>query len=406
VDRETQVLARRAANLAAVLPASLHPSSIAFDSGHASPELLPDLTSEAERALTRFRSEVLQYAPRPGIPDLRAEIAAFMATDGIHTDADHVMVTNGAKHAIELVCRLLLDEGDSIVVTAPTYFTALPIFRSFGATFVEIGQDHEGLDVGELEDRFERLRRAGSRLPKFIYNVPDFHNPTGVTMSLARREALLDLSARHRIFILEDSPYRMIRFEGNTLPSLKELDRGDLVFHLGTFSKLMAPGLRVGWVTTTPALIARLAQLKSDGGSCPLTQRVIVEFLAGGRLPEHMDRVRSTYRIHRDSMIAAMRNELPEITFTLPEGGYYLWLTLPPELDGAELAARAEQAGVTVLPGSKFFADPRAAHPRNHLRLAYSHATPAEIGEGVRRLATTVGLLDVGSSAAGARVGA
>jgi 2-aminoadipate transaminase len=369
------------------MPAVAPATNIAFDSGHAFPGVLPDLTAEAERALTRYRAETLQYAPRPGLPELRARIVDLMAADGIEVPAEQVLVTNGAKHAIELVCRLLLDEGDSIIVTAPTYFTSIPIFRSYGVRFIEVGQDDEGLDVEALASRLDDMARDGERLPKLVYNVPDFHNPTGVTMSLRRRQALIDLATERGLFIVEDSPYRQVRFAGGSVPALKALDREGVVFYVGTFSKLMAPGLRVGWAAAAPEMIARMIQLKSDGGSCPLTQRVIVEFLAADRLAAHIALVQRTYRANRDGMVAALGRELPEATFTPPDGGYYLWLTLPSGIDGDAVAAAASAAGVTVLAGSRFFARTDAGHPRHHLRLAYSHADAAESAEGVRRLA-------------------
>jgi len=362
--------------------------------------VLPDLTAEAERALTTFRGETLQYAPRPGLPELRARIVEQMNADGITAARENVLVTNGAKHAIDLICRVLLDEGDAIVVTRPTYFTAIPIFRSFGVRFIEVAQDRDGLDVAELTATLTMREREGQPPPKFIYNVPDFHNPTGVTMSLARREALIRLASERGIFVVEDSPYRKVRFEGTSIASLKALDSGDTVFYVGTFSKLMAPGLRVGWTIATPDMIARMIQLKSDGCSCPLTQRIIAEFLGGGRLTPHIDRVQTAYRANRDAMVAALRREMPDASFAVPEGGYYVWLTLPDDVDGDRLVRSASECGVTVLPGSKFFASPDVPHPKNHLRIAYSHATPDEVDDGIRRLATAYRAMNTGSTAA------
>lgn len=384
---QPDLLSRRASALAATLPAPAPATNLGFDSGHASNAVLPDLSAEAVRALTTFRAETLQYAPRPGLPALRACIVDQMAADGITCTRDQVLVTNGAKHAIDLICRVLLDEGDAIVVTRPTYFTAIPIFRSFGVRFIEVPQDHDGLDVDTLETMLAQRERDGFAAPKFIYNVPDFHNPTGVTMSLERRKALIALAAQRGIPIVEDSPYRNVRFEGESIPSLKALDPHNTVFYVGTFSKLMAPGLRVGWVVASPDMIARLVQLKSDGGSCPLTQRIITEFLTSGRLAPHIERVRETYGANRDAMVAALRRELPDASFAVPEGGYYVWLTLPDDSDGDAIARAASQGGVTVLPGNKFFATTDTAYPKNHLRVAYSHATPAEIDDGIRRLA-------------------
>jgi 2-aminoadipate transaminase len=385
---QSNSLSRRAAPLSATLPAGAPASNLAFDSGHASNAVLPDLTTEAERALTVYRTETLQYAPRPGLPELRTRIVEQMEADGISSARENVLVTNGAKHAIDLICRVLLDDGDPIVVTRPTYFTAIPIFRSFGVRFIEVGQDRDGMDVDALSRMLATRDHEGLPQPKFIYNVPDFHNPTGVTMSLERRKALIELASNRGIHIVEDSPYRKVRFEGTGLPSLKALDDTDTVFYVGTFSKLMAPGLRVGWTVASTEMIARMIQLKSDGGTCPLTQRIITEFLGGGRLPAHIDRVQATYRANRDAMVAAVRRELPDATFEVPHGGYYVWLTLPDDVDGDRVARAAIEAGVTVLPGSKFFASHDTPYPRNHLRVAYSHATTDEVDDGIRRLAT------------------
>ncbi|HEX6809909.1 MAG TPA: PLP-dependent aminotransferase family protein, partial [Gemmatimonadaceae bacterium] len=363
---------------------------------------LPDLTREAGDALSRFRAETLQYAPRPGLPELREWIAGHMRADGAAVTAANVLVTNGAKHALELVCRLTLDEGDAVVVTSPTYFSAIPIIRSFGATFIEVPQDKDGMDVDALARVLDRAASA-ARLPKFIYNVPDFHNPTGVTMPIERRRALVDLAVRHRVLLVEDSPYRKVRFEGQSVPSLKSLDTdGTAVIQLGTFSKLLAPGLRVGWAAGAPDLLARMAQLKTDAGSCPLTQRVILEFCTAGRLETHTARVQDAYRAHRDRMVRAMARELPEVSFQVPNGGYYLWLSLPPGVDGDELARRAADAGVIVIAGSKFFANGGGDQRGRFIRVAFSHADGDEIDEGVRRLAAACHVLGSGAAAGAA----
>jgi 2-aminoadipate transaminase len=393
---EEALLARRAARLPANVAAAGHGSAISFDSGHAFPGVLPDLTEFAGRAISTHRAETLQYAPRFGLPELRDWIAEYMTRDGVKgMNAENVLVVNGAKHGLELVCRLLLDEGDAVVVTSPTYFTAIPIFKSFGVEFIEVSQDADGLNVEELRGVLEERKRAGRAMPKFIYDVPDFHNPSGVTMSRARREALIKLASEFGMFIVEDSPYRKVRFEGESEPPIKALDDAGRVLMLGTFSKLLAPGLRIGWVAGPAEILARMAQLKSDAGSCPLTQRIIIEFCGAGQLPVHIKGVQETYRAHRDRMVAAMRRDFPEARFSIPHGGYYLWLTLPEGCDGDELFRAAEREGVIVVPGSKFFASSgmsavsgaSKAPPKNHIRAAYSHANLEEIDEGVRRLA-------------------
>jgi 2-aminoadipate transaminase len=386
-------VARRAASLSPTLSGSDHGDAISFDSGHAFPAVLPDLTTASERALNQYRHEALQYGPRPGLREMREWIAGHLAGEGAAVGADDLLIVNGAKQAIELVCRTLLDPGDSIVVTGPTYFTSIPLFRSFEVEFIEIGQDAEGLDTGELEAVLDRRRREGRPTPKFIYDVPEFHNPTGVTMSRRRREALLDIAGRHGTWVVEDSPYRAIRFEGSPQPSLLALDGGSGVIHVGTFSKLIAPGTRIGWVTAPREILARMVQLKADGGSSPLVQRIVVEWLKDGNLPGHTENARRTYRAHRDRMLEALKREMPDTGVAVPQGGYYLWLTLPGDVDADELAARAAQAGVIVIPGSKFYASAGPGFPRNEgppknrMRLAYSHADEEQIDLGIRRVA-------------------
>jgi 2-aminoadipate transaminase len=380
-------LARRAAQLGPPVHRD-GGDAISFDSGYAFPGILPDLTVAAERALNQYRSESLQYGTPFGVPELREWIASYMRDNGADVPVEEVLVVNGAKRGIELICRLLTDEGDAVAVTGPMYFTAIPIMRSFGLEFIEVGRDDEGFDVGALAEALAQRGRAGKRPPKFIYDVTDFHNPTGVTTSRRRREELIDLATRRRIPIVEDSPYRKLRFEGESLPSLKSLDREGLVFEVGTFSKILAPGLRIGWVSAPHEFLSRMARLKSDGGSCPLTQRTIIEFLKDGGIAPHLERARAAYRSHRDAMVAALHHELPDVTFSIPQGGYYLWLRFPEGTDTSILAERAYDEGVSPIAGAVFYPTADAPHPKNYMRLAYSHAAPDEIDRGVKLLAT------------------
>jgi 2-aminoadipate transaminase len=376
--------AARASRVAPSTAAHDTPGVIMFASGEAYPESLPDVSEFAHRAAVTYRTETLQYAPRFGLLELREWIAGHVAQDGIRVDADSVLVVYGAKQGLDLVAKLFLDPGDAIVVTRPTYQSALAIFHGWQVEFVEVGLDRDGMRVDELATTLAERARHGLAAPKLVYDVPEFHNPTGVTLARARREALVDLAARHGMLVVEDDPYRRIRFSGEPVPPIQAFDSGRHVIGLGTFAKLVAPGLRVGWVIATPEVVARLAALKADGGSCPFTQRVLLEYCRAGRLePDIRDRVR-TYRAHRDVMAQAVREQLPEVSFDLPDGGYYLWLRLPEPVDGDRLAGLAEAHGVQVLPSSQFHATPG---PGNHLRLAYSYASPSEIVEGVRRLA-------------------
>jgi 2-aminoadipate transaminase len=379
---------RYAARATLVTPsaaASDPPGMIMFASGDAHPESLPDVSEFAHRAAVTYRTETLQYAPRFGLLDLREWIARHVERDGIRVEADSILVVYGAKQGLDLVAKLFLDPGDTIVVTRPTYQSALAIFRGWQVEFLEVGLDRDGMQVDALATLLTERARRGLAAPKLVYDVPEFHNPTGVTLARARREALVDLAARHGMLVVEDDPYRRIRFAGEPVPPIQAFDPGRHVIGLGTFAKLVAPGLRVGWVVAAPEIVARLAALKADGGSSAFMQRVLLEYCRAGRLdPDVRDRVR-TYQAHRDVMARAVREQMPEVRFDLPDGGYYLWLRLPEAMDGDRLAASAEAHGVRVLPSSHFHATPG---PGNHVRLAYSHASPSEIVEGVRRLAS------------------
>jgi 2-aminoadipate transaminase len=354
-----------------------------FGSGDAYPEILPDLGDVALRAAREFRTETLQYAPRGGLPELREWIAGYLAADGIRLTPDSILIVNGAKHGIELACKLFLDPGDAIAVGRPTYQSALGIFRSWQIELIEVGGDDDGLDVAELETRLLERARTGRRAPKLIYEMPEFHNPTGVTLSEARRRALLDIAERHDLLILEDDPYRRIRFEGQPVPPLSSLDGGGRVVSLGTFSKLLAPGIRVGWVAAAPDIVGRMAALKADGGSCPFTQRMIIEYCRAGRFEPHIAAAAKAYASQRDVMAQAVAREIPGARFRLPSGGYYLWVRLPDGIDTDQLLTSAHTHGVDFLPASRFYATPG---PRNYLRLAYSYAPPTELMDGVRRL--------------------
>ena len=235
-------LARRAARLSTTRPGPDPSDVISLGSGHGFPGVFPDLTEMAQQALTACRSETLQYGPALGLPEMRGWIASYMKGNGVDGSAENVLVVNGAKHGLDLICRFLLDEGDAVVVSAPTYFTCIPIFRSFGAEFIEVSQDAEGLAVSELAKTLEQRKRQRHPMPKLIYDVPDYHNPSGVTMSKKRREALVQLADANGIYIVEDSPYRRVRFEGEPEPMVKVFDHGDTVFVLGTFSKTRGSG--------------------------------------------------------------------------------------------------------------------------------------------------------------------
>ena len=381
----------RYARRAEVLGGSVYdhtPGAIVLSSGLAYPPLLPDVVREAMEAVRDRPGESLQYGPLMGLDDLRDEIAAFVAADGVTCDRENVLVTYGAKSALDLACRVFVEPGDRIIVTRPTYLTALQIMRCHGVSFLDVGQDGEGLDTGELEAKLVRLRRNGERMPKLLFDVPDFHNPTGITTSAVRRQRLVDLAERYGFVILEDDPYRRLRFEGEPVPPVKTFDRAGVVVALGTVSKILAPGLRVGWAIGPKEVVDRMAMQKADGGSNPFAQRIVAELMRGNKMAKHVDELSAEMRRHRDAMVEAFRDFLPEAEVRVPQGGYFLWAALPEGTDAETVARIALDRGAEVSSGRLCFPNEVPGH---HLRLAYSFVDTGAIRKGVRRLGDAYG---------------
>lgn len=359
------------------------PGAIVLNSGLAYPPLLPDVSRESAIA-SGMATETMQYGPLMGLDDLREQIVRFVAQDGVTCTPENVLVTNGAKHALDLACRVLVEPGDRVIVTAPTYMTALHIMRTHEVAFVAIPQDNEGLDAALLESELERLKANGERMPKFLFDIPDFHNPTGTTMSLARRQRLIELAKVYGFVILEDDPYRRVRFDGEPIPSLKALDDAGVVVALGTVSKILSPGLRTGWAIGPPEIIDRMSRQKSEGGSCPYSQRIVVELMRSNRLSEHIEEVSAQMRLHRDTMVDALAEMVPDSKVRPPDGGYFLWAELPMGVSAETVADRAVNEGVEVSSGRLCFPN---ADPGNFLRFAYSYPNTNDIREGIGRLA-------------------
>jgi 2-aminoadipate transaminase len=357
---------------------------IDLSGGYAFPRYLPDLAREATVAAAGYRTETMQYSDVMGLEDLRELIAQFVASDGVVCRPDEILIVNGAKHGLDLLCRVFIEPHDKVIVTAPSYMTALSIFRTHEVAFVTVHQDEEGLMTDELEAALSKMAAAGEALPKLLFDVPDFHNPTGITTTLARRQRLIALAERFGFVIVEDDPYRRIRFEGEPVPPMKSLDKKGVVIALGTASKIVAPGLRIGWVIAQPDVIRRMAAQKADGGTSPLNQRIFAELLRSNHITRHVVRLISELRVHRDAMVAEIRSQIPEARVRPPQGGYFLWLRLPVGIDADLLAGIALKLGVKVYPGRLCFpGEPE----ENALRLCYSYEETERLIVGIRRLA-------------------
>jgi 2-aminoadipate transaminase len=347
------------------------------------------LAATLSRLAATDSARALQYGPTEGIAAVTEAIAAVMAAEGMEVDPEDVLVTTGGQQVIDLVCKTLIDPGDVIVAEAPTYPGAVPAFSAYEADVVQIAMDDEGMRVDELEETLERLEREGRR-PKFIYTIPNFQNPAGVTLSLPRRKRLVEVARERELLVLEDNPYGLLRYEGDALPTLRSLDGGDFVIYLGTFSKILSPGIRVGW-TAAPGPVREkmnLGKQASDLCSSSLSQLFVSAYFAEGRWESYVASLRDLYRARRDTMLDALAEHLPpEASWTRPRGGLFIWATLPDYIDTTDLLALALSRNVAFVPGRAAFLDGRGG---SSLRLNFSGVGEDDIREGVRRIGEVV----------------
>ena len=356
---------------------------ISFARGVPAPELLPieELADCARAAIERDGATVLNYGPTGGYGPLREWIAE---RHGVAPG--RVLVTNGSLEGLNLVLSHYGERG-RLLVEAPTYDRPLKVAARIGAEVHAIPQDEDGLDVVALE---RELRRDPA--PAFLYVLPTFQNPSGRTLPLERRSRLLELAREHALTILEDDPYGEVRFHGEALPTLHELDAGETVLRSSSFSKVISPGIRVGYFVLTTEVAETLEATAANVYLTPslVGQATVYEFLRRGNLEANLDRVRSLLGERRDAMLAALEREFGSAArWSRPDGGYFVWLDLPEAVDAAELLARAEEAGVTFVRGADFY-PAGSVGGRSSLRLAYSFVSAAEIGDGIRRLADLV----------------
>ncbi len=315
-------------------------------------------------------------------------VLAHLEGRGLHTAGRSLLITNGAAQALDLIGATLIDPGDPVAVEAPTFMGALSCFSTFGPEFIPLPLDAQGLQVEALQERLQARRTAGLALPKLVYVIPSFHNPTGATMPDDRRARLLDLAQNYGFAIVEDDAYGDLHFGQPPPATLQSRDPDGHVVYVGTLSKVIAPGVRLGWVLARPELVARLEQLKGDGDTNPLVQSLVASYWAQGSLERRIRMLRDAYRQRWLAMEAALRKHLPpDITYTRAEGGFFSWVSLPAGTDDGEVAARALARGVRVLPGHIFF-PPGAADPG--LRLSFSFEAAAELEQGVARLGSVL----------------
>jgi 2-aminoadipate transaminase len=365
------------------------PNLISFAGGLPAPEVFPvqEFREAAERVLTQSGPQSLQYSQTEGCSSLREMIVRHTSRYGIKIQPENVLITSGSQQALDLIGKVFLNSGDRIAVERPTYLGALQAWNAYQAQFVGVPMDDDGMRM----DALESVLRTG---PKFLYALPNFQNPTGVTMSLKRRETLIDMADHFGVPIIEDDPYGQLRYDGEHLPSLNVLDArardgkpfSGNVIYLSTFSKTLAPGLRLGWVVAPAEVIQRLVQAKqgTDLHTGTFVQMVAYEIGHGGFLDKHVQHIRSVYGTRRDAILASLQRHMPPgVRWTKPQGGLFIWAEVPEHLNTADILKEAVGELVAFVPGSAFYDD---GSGQNTMRLNFSNASPEKIDEGMARL--------------------
>jgi DNA-binding transcriptional MocR family regulator len=374
----------RASDIREILKVTQQPEVISFAGGLPASELLPaaEMAELARDVLANDGVRALQYAPTEGMQVLRELIAnRLRKLWALRHSTDEVLVVSGSQQALDLTGKVFLDEGDVVLCERPTYLGAISAFRAYRPRFVEVPTDDDGMVPAELESRLRSLDRV-----KLIYVVPDFQNPSGRRWSLERRRDLAELAARFGVPVIEDAPYAELCYDGSPLPPVASFDEAGLVILLGTFSKILSPGLRLGWVVADSEILQRYVLVKQgvDLHTSSLTQLLAAHFMLENDLETHIARLRDVYRGRRDAMLAALEEHFPkEVNFTRPAGGLFLWVELPEGMNARWLLERALEERVAFVPGEAFF--PGGGH-ENTLRLNFSAMPEERITEGIRRL--------------------
>ena len=359
------------------------PDIISFAGGLPAPELFPieEMEQVCSRVLKEEGRASLQYSATDGYLPLREKIAKRSEKLGFKTDAKNILITAGSQQGLDFSAKIFINKGDVIICESPSYLGALSAFRAYMPKFVEIPMDEDGMIMEELEKALAKYPNT-----KFIYTIPDFQNPTGRTMSIERRKRLMELASEYNMPVVEDNPYGELRYKGEIMPSLKKFDPNNLVILLGTFSKILAPGMRIGWVNAAPEILQKYNVVKqgADLQCSTMAQREINMFMEMFDIEEHIEKIKKVYGSRKNLMIDTMKKEFPQNTaFTNPDGGLFAWATFPEGIDAAELLKKTLEEKVAFVPGEPFYPNGGNA---NHCRLNYSCMNEDKIVEGITRL--------------------
>jgi 2-aminoadipate transaminase len=349
---------------------------------------LDSLSEQVADVISRDGLVALQYGSAHGLPELRDQICDVMALEGISGHPDDVVVTVGSQMGLDMVTRIFCDPGDVVLAEGPSYVGALGTFGAYQADVVHVAMDDDGLVPEALRQALTAAEAAG-RPVKFLYTIPNFHNPAGVTLAVSRRAEILEICRQHRVLVVEDNPYGLLGFDGQTYPALRSMDPDNVVY-LGSFSKTFAAGLRVGWVLAPHAVREKLMLAAESATLCPptLNQMIVSRYLATHDWKGQIKSFQSAYRDRRDAMLSALEQHMPAgCSWTVPAGGFFVWMTVPEGVDTKAMLPRAVTARVAYVSGTGFYADGLGSR---QMRLSFCYPTPERITEGVRRLATVL----------------
>ncbi|WP_297518945.1 PLP-dependent aminotransferase family protein [Thermococcus sp.] len=365
---------------------------ISLAGGLPAPETFPveQIKEITKEVLEKHADKALQYGTTKGFTPLRLALARWMEKRyGIPTSKVEIMMVAGSQQALDLAGRVFINPGDLVVVEGPTYLAALQAFKYYDPEFISIPMDHDGMRVDLLEEKLRELKAQGKKV-KFVYTVSTFQNPMGVTMSVDRRKRLVELADEYDFLIIEDSPYTELRYSGDPVPPVKHFDDTGRVIYLGTFSKILAPGFRLGWIAAQPQFIRKMEIAKQSIDLCAntLAQVIAWKYVENGYLDEHIPEIVEFYKPRRDAMLEALEEYMPEgVEWTRPDGGMFIWLTLPEGINTKMMLEKAVSKGVAYVPGEAFFAH---RDVKNTMRLNFTYVPEETIREGVRRLAEVI----------------
>ncbi len=380
----------RASEIRALFAVASRPEVVSLAGGMPYLGRMPfDEISDLISKMLRDKGEVAwQYGSAQGDPHLREDVLQIMELEHItNAQPDDVVITNGSQSALDLITRIMCDPGDVIIAEDPNYVGALGVFKSFQAEVVNAHMDADGLIPEAFEEAIISTKQAGKKV-KFLYTVPNFHNPAGVTLSIERRPKILEIARRHHVLVVEDNPYGLLSFEGKTYPALRSMDAQNVVY-LSSFSKIIAPGMRVAWMLAPAGIRQKLVLANESAILCPsnMSQMTVTTYLDNFDWKNQINDYRSMYKERMETMDAALRKYLPYCEWNVPKGGFYIWLKIPEGLDARDMLPRAITARVAYVSGTAFYDNGQGA---DHMRLSFCYPTPERITEGIRRLSTVI----------------